>query len=108
MRFSFRMKATIDIPDELYRKVKAKGALQGRPVREVTEQLLRNWLTEPEARPGGGKQTRSRDGNTRPPWFGALRAYARNARGRHDMEAIRKSIAHARIAESTTKRDDQE
>lgn len=29
------MKATIEIPDELYRRVKAKSALEGRPVREV-------------------------------------------------------------------------
>lgn len=38
------MKATIDIPDEVYRRVKAKSALQGRPVREVTVELYRRWL----------------------------------------------------------------
>lgn len=38
------MKATIDIPDELYRKVKAKTAEQGRKVRDVTIELFQNWL----------------------------------------------------------------
>lgn len=40
------MKATIDIPDELYRRVKAKSALQGRAIREVTIDLYRHWLAE--------------------------------------------------------------
>jgi hypothetical protein len=29
------MKATIEVPDDLYRRVKAKSALEGRAVREV-------------------------------------------------------------------------
>ncbi len=48
------MKATIDIPDDLYRKVKAKSALEGRRVREVAIELFRTWLGEldhPTARP---------------------------------------------------------
>jgi hypothetical protein len=40
------MKATIDIPDDLYRKVKAKSALEGRPIRAVTVELYRRWLAE--------------------------------------------------------------
>jgi len=40
------MKATIEIPDDLYRKVKAKSALQGRPVRAVAEELFRRWVEE--------------------------------------------------------------
>ncbi len=38
------MKATIDVPDDLYRRVKAKSALEGRAVREVTIVLYRRWL----------------------------------------------------------------
>ncbi len=38
------MKATIDIPDELYYRVKARSALLGRTVREVTTELYRHWL----------------------------------------------------------------
>lgn len=38
------MKATIDIPDDLYRQVKAEAALRGLTVREVTTRLYRRWL----------------------------------------------------------------
>jgi hypothetical protein len=40
------VKATIDIPEDLYRKVKAKSALEGRPVRAVAIQLFREWVGE--------------------------------------------------------------
>ena len=40
------MKTTIDIPDDLYRQVKARSALEGRAIREVTIELYRRWLTE--------------------------------------------------------------
>ncbi len=40
------MKATIEVPDDLYRRVKAKSALQGRAIRDVTEELYRRWLDE--------------------------------------------------------------
>ena len=42
------MKVTIDIPDELYRQVKAEAALRGLTVREVTTRLYRRWLREDE------------------------------------------------------------
>ena len=47
------MKATIDIPDQLYRRVKARAALEGRAVREVTIELYTDWLGEgaPEGEP---------------------------------------------------------
>ena len=51
------MKATIEIPDELYRKVKAKSALEGRPVREVAIALFRSWVNEQPAAPGPGSST---------------------------------------------------
>jgi hypothetical protein len=40
------MKATIDIPDDLYRKVKAKSALEGRPIRAVAIELFQSWLDQ--------------------------------------------------------------
>ena len=42
------MKATIDIPDDLYRQVKSEAALRGLTIREVTTQLYRHWLSEDE------------------------------------------------------------
>ena len=38
------MKATVDIPDPLYRQVKARAALEGRAIRDVTIELYERWL----------------------------------------------------------------
>jgi len=43
------MKATIEVPDDLYRRVKARCALEGRPIREVTESLYRAWLEDEDS-----------------------------------------------------------
>jgi len=45
------MKVTIQVPEELYRKVKAKTAAQGRRVREVSIELFENWVNEDGAGP---------------------------------------------------------
>ncbi len=41
------MKATIDIPDEIYRRVKARSAVEGRRIREVATELFSQWLQDP-------------------------------------------------------------
>ena len=38
------MKTTLEIPDTLYRQVKSKCSLDGRPVRSVTQRLYELWL----------------------------------------------------------------
>jgi hypothetical protein len=44
------MKATVDVPDRLYRRVKARAALEGRSIRDVTIELYESWLArEPGA-----------------------------------------------------------
>lgn len=40
------MKATFQIPDELYREVKAETAREGRTLRDVTIGLFEQWLRE--------------------------------------------------------------
>lgn len=52
------MKATIDVPDELYRKVKAKSALLGKPIREVTVELYERWLEEAQGDSASGPRER--------------------------------------------------
>ncbi len=47
------MKATIEIPDELYRQVKAVSALQGRTIREVTVAKVE---IDSHDRPGTGEE----------------------------------------------------
>ena len=44
MVVSLDMKTTIDIPDEIYRQVKARSAREGRSVRDVTLGLFRGWI----------------------------------------------------------------
>lgn len=46
----------MNLPDDLYRRVKAKAALQGRPVREVTIDLYRRWLDEGAEATGSPQQ----------------------------------------------------
>ena len=90
------MKATVDIPDELYRQVKAKSALEGKPVREVAVELFQSYVgrrgtgTAPPAT-GAGK-TLLADGKPAPPWFGLARKHMRKVED-HGMEAIRESIS---------------
>lgn len=38
------MKVTIEIPDGLYRRVKAQAAAEGRTVRDVTIELYQTWV----------------------------------------------------------------
>jgi hypothetical protein len=38
------MKTSFDLPDDLYRQLKARSALEGRSVREVAIELFSAWL----------------------------------------------------------------
>jgi hypothetical protein len=94
------MKATMEIPDDLYRQVKAKSALGGRPVREVAVELFRRYVGLAEQGPGD-RDSEGRpgiEGEPAPEWFGILRGSARRVKN-HDMAAIRKSIARGVAAD---------
>lgn len=54
------MKATIDIPDDLYRRVKAKTAEQGRKIRDVTIELFQGWLISDKSARDSSEQDRLR------------------------------------------------
>jgi hypothetical protein len=70
------MKASIDIPDKLYRQLKAKCALEGRSTQEVAVNLFETWVHEERAEhPAEQRAVRS------PDWFGALHGYAVHADG---------------------------
>lgn len=45
------MKATFEIPDELYREVKAETAREGRTVRDVVITLFQQWLRQKKQLP---------------------------------------------------------
>lgn len=71
------MKATIDIPDDLYRQIKAEAALRGLTVREVTTRLYRRWLRE-----GGGETARETPAAWLRSWLDAAdEAISRTPRG---------------------------
>lgn len=55
------MKATIDIPDDLYRKVKAKTAEEGRKIRDVTIELFQAWLAGGNGLQSEAEQERLRE-----------------------------------------------
>ena len=91
------MKATIEVPDELYRQVKAKSALEGRAIREVAVELFRSYVGQLAPAQGAEltaaqEAARRFEGREIPSWFGAFETYARRVE-HHDMEAIRASIA---------------
>ena len=87
------MKATIDIPDDLYRQVKAKSALQGQSVREIVMHLFLNWIKAPDDSHDRAA-VKSAD-LARPAWFGAAQKYARQV-AKHDMDSVRDSIVRGR------------
>lgn len=45
------MKATFQIPDDLYREVKAETAREGRTLREVVIHLFEQWLRQKKQQP---------------------------------------------------------
>jgi len=91
------MKATIEIPDVLYRRVKAKSAIEGQPVREVVMQLFGAWLGETDEQ--AADEPVIAQHRTAPAWFGAARKYAQHVK-RHDLTSVRRSIARGRAHES--------
>jgi hypothetical protein len=87
------MKATIDIPEELYRQLKAKSALEGRAVREVTAELFQLYVEGRVAeRPRRRELARAKAGeDALPPWVGIARhLIAPDAT--HEWEEIRRGI----------------
>jgi hypothetical protein len=94
------MKATIDIPDDLYRTVKARSAIEGRSLKSVVVQLFESWVrseTPPSPAPPDPTPEEVRSF----PWLAISRRY-QTAGLNHDMDEIRASIARGRAAESAS------
>jgi len=87
------MKATIDLDDALYRRLKVEAARRGRTIRELVADGVERVLETPADPVNDGPVPEASPA----PWFGALRGYAENAvGGDHDLAAIRRSIAAGR------------
>jgi hypothetical protein len=91
------MKATLEIPDDLYRNVKARSALEGRPVRAVAAELFERWLSgEIETAAKSAKPAAIHTAATKAyPWLKISAKYP-TAGVSYEMEDIRESIAHGR------------
>jgi hypothetical protein len=92
------MKATFDLPDDLYRLAKARSAMEGRPLRSVAVELFQNWLSSHHALPQPAPQEPSPE---RPatrfdnaPWARIVRPYLRPGMS-HDPAQIREAASRA-------------
>ena len=97
------MKATLDIPDDLYRRVKARSAMEGRPMRSVAVQLFQNWLDAlpaPEGQPAPPALTPAE--LEAAPWLALTQPYVKPGLS-HDMEDIRAALAKGWAAEMADK-----
>ena len=53
------MRTTLDLPDDLFRRVKAKAALEGATLKEVLTRYIQSGLQPPARQPGGaGRRSR--------------------------------------------------
>ena len=97
------MKVTLDIPDELYRRVKARSAMEGRPVRSVSVELFESWL-DPRNAMGTSPKVRAQESPKDAPWLAITRRHLRKGMS-HDLEAIREAAAKAWAAEIEPRMD---
>jgi hypothetical protein len=93
------MKATFDIPDEIYRRAKARSAMEGRPLRAVAIELFESWLAEAPTPDPGRTPAASGTRSDGAPWARIARPYLRSGMS-HDLDDIRRSIAEGRSARS--------
>jgi hypothetical protein len=95
------MKTTLDVPDDLYRAVKSRSAIEGLTVRSVTLMLYGDWLARPDLVPHAASKTaRPKKRKPLPAWFGMGRVHVRKNAGRDcGMEEMREAIAAGVAAE---------
>ncbi len=91
------MKVTLEIPDDLYRNVKARSALEGRPVRAVAAELFEKWLSgEIETAAKSAKPAAIHSAAAKAyPWLKIAAKYP-TGEVSYEMEDIRESIAYGR------------
>ena len=83
------MKATIDLDETLYRRLKVEAARRGRTVHELVADGIRAVIDAP------GRPDPDITPHQTAQWYGALSAYGAKA-STHDLDAVRGSIARGR------------
>ena len=81
------MKATIDLDDALYRRLKVEAARRGRTVRELVADGIRAVLDAPSPVPARVSES--------PNWYGSLSTYGKKVED-HSVDAMRSGIARGR------------
>lgn len=82
------MKTTMELPDELYRRLRERSASEGLPFRSVAKQLFENWLEQAPAKPC----TKSGMRNSDAPWLAVTHPFVKYVVN-HDLQPIQKAIA---------------
>ena len=100
------MKATFEIPDDLYRQVKARSAMEGRPLRSVAEELFQNWLSG-DHQPAPLAANRTPDNRTptrfdKASWRSIIRPYIKSGMS-HDLDQMKEAISRGRAEEAVGK-----
>lgn len=93
------MKVTLEIPDDLYRNVKARSALEGRPVRAVAAELFEKWLSGEIETTGKSPEPAAFHAEAAKtyPWLKIAAKYP-TVGVSYEMDDIRESITHGRSA----------
>jgi hypothetical protein len=99
------MKATLDIPDDLYKRVKVRSALEGKPIRSVAIELFQRWIQTPtDVEDKNESVSLSAEDYKKYPWLELARQYM-NGNQSSDFAEIKKSIAKGWAKETAVGRD---
>jgi hypothetical protein len=99
------MKATLDIPDDLYKRVKARSALEGKPIRSVAIELFQRWIQDPsDTVDKNASLSLSAEDYKKYPWLELARKYI-NGKQSSDFTEIKKSIAMGWAKETAASRE---
>ena len=97
------MKATLDIPDDLYRRIEDRSAAEGRPLQSVAVQLLEKWLdVSPPPTSGGALTEPTPDELDVAPWLALTRRYMQPGMN-HELDDVRAAVAEAWAGEVAEK-----
>ena len=89
------MKATLDIPDDLYRRVEARSAAEGRPLQSVAVQLLEKWWdVSAHSTVASARAEPTSDELVAAPWLAFTRRYMQPGIN-HELDDIRAAVAQA-------------
>jgi hypothetical protein len=87
------MKATLDIPDDLYKRVKARSALEGKAIRSVAIELFQKWIQAPSSTEDKNESALlTSEEYEKYPWLNLARTYI-NGNQPPGFAEIKKSIA---------------